>query len=575
MSNSSNAEVIAEIVSVSQITRTDVTITMSIAALLIYDALLCMDKEVEYVWCSPKASRKLSRFLYLYNSCTALDWLTMVLEVLSLVGPAAVIVTWRRTRTARQSTQVLRRSSLEQILWDNGNVYFCALVSLNIANMTLITVTTLSQPSDVLNYLIVLVDPTSSILNSRFLLSLYETNIYLERGGGSASSFSSTLDFGEADRARSPELPEFLSSLAGPIHSIPDDDPARFDFEPTPQPTPEIEREAIARQESADLEGGAETQPETEYSNGDVEVSERGERTCQIRTQFCTQFAFLDHHHIVVASDNGTELRVYTIHPDRPPSIVPSNPASPDDSSTRIFLLPPVKDGTSIQIDELSSQRAPSSRPGCAAAFEHNTQLTIMAITFIVSTGNIGYRYMLLVPTSALLGAYTCNTGSQLHTDENRGAVPWEAWGAPCSRLFRFDTRGHGRWGASMCAMSSRSLFINRRWSQHNQLTILDILVVELRPWARQYGAVDVETDPLAEYVNTRDALLAPEELEPKESIHQRLLFCVVRRMVVAYGGEVDSNKYNSFLALLPDGVALINNGDTENTQSMLHLFAA
>lgn len=287
-------------------------------------------------------------------------------------------------------------------------------------------------------------------------------------------------------------------------------------------------------------------------------VNNLQERTCKIRTEFCTQFAFLDHHHIVVASDNGTELRVYTIHPDRPPSIVHSNPASLDDTSTRIFLLPPVKDGISIQIDELSSQRAPSSRPGCAAAFEHNTQLTTLAITFIVSSGNIGYRYMLVVPTSALLCAYTCNTGSQPHTDENRGAVPWEAWGAPCSRSFRFDTRGHGRWGVSMCAMSSRCLFINHRWSQHNRLTILDILVVELRPWARQYGAVDVETDPLAEYLNRLDTLLAPEELEPRESIHKRLMFRVVRRMVVAYGGEVDSSKYNSFLALLPDGVALI-----------------
>ncbi|OJT09211.1 hypothetical protein TRAPUB_14337 [Trametes pubescens] len=77
----------------------------------------------------------------------------------------------------------------------------------------------------------------SSILNSRFLLALYETNAHLERGGTSASSFS-TLDFGEADlRAEgSPELPEFLSSLGGPIHSFPDHDPDLFDSEPTAAP---------------------------------------------------------------------------------------------------------------------------------------------------------------------------------------------------------------------------------------------------------------------------------------------------------------------------------------------------
>lgn len=36
-------------------------------ALLLYDVLLCMDKEVQYVWQSPKTSRKLSRVLYTFN----------------------------------------------------------------------------------------------------------------------------------------------------------------------------------------------------------------------------------------------------------------------------------------------------------------------------------------------------------------------------------------------------------------------------------------------------------------------------------------------------------------------------
>ncbi len=80
-------------------------------------------------------------------------------------------------------------------------------------------------------------------MNSRFLLALYETNAYLERGGTSASSFS-TLNFGEADpRAEgSPELPDFLNPLAGPIHSFPDNDPELFDSEPTAaQPALEME----------------------------------------------------------------------------------------------------------------------------------------------------------------------------------------------------------------------------------------------------------------------------------------------------------------------------------------------
>lgn len=81
--------------------------------------------------------------------------------------------------------------------------------------------------------LTILIYSISSILNSRFLLALYETNAHLvERGGTLASSFS-TLAFGEGDRAESPELPEFLSSLAGPIHSVSDNNEELFEFEMT------------------------------------------------------------------------------------------------------------------------------------------------------------------------------------------------------------------------------------------------------------------------------------------------------------------------------------------------------
>ncbi len=57
-----------------------------------------------------------------------------------------------------------------------------------------------------------------SVLNSRFLLALYETSASLERGGASDLSFSLNLSEG------SPELPEYLTSLAGPVHLVPDDD---------------------------------------------------------------------------------------------------------------------------------------------------------------------------------------------------------------------------------------------------------------------------------------------------------------------------------------------------------------
>lgn len=52
----------------------------------------------------------------------------------------------------------------------------------------------------------------------------------LARGGRSASSFS--VDLGDANQDGLPELPEFLNSVAGPIHSFHDSDTVIFDEEP-------------------------------------------------------------------------------------------------------------------------------------------------------------------------------------------------------------------------------------------------------------------------------------------------------------------------------------------------------
>lgn len=116
---------------------------------------------------------------------------------------------------------------------------------------------TFLSPKHCANYIVCSI---SSILNSHFLLALYESNARLERGGYSASSFS-TLDFGEADLrgTGSPELPEFLQSLGGPIHSFPDHDPELFEPEPT---TVQQEPEGYVGTES-ESEVGAQVQAES------------------------------------------------------------------------------------------------------------------------------------------------------------------------------------------------------------------------------------------------------------------------------------------------------------------------
>ncbi|OJT12262.1 hypothetical protein TRAPUB_11196 [Trametes pubescens] len=93
--------------------------------------------------------------------------------------------------------------------------------------------------SQVTDYIIPFVYPISTILNCRFLLCLYETDVHPEIPDSTLASESSfsTVDFGGADRtAGSPELPEFLDSFAGTIRSIPDDELQLVSSEPTPRP---------------------------------------------------------------------------------------------------------------------------------------------------------------------------------------------------------------------------------------------------------------------------------------------------------------------------------------------------
>ncbi|EIW57012.1 uncharacterized protein TRAVEDRAFT_49821 [Trametes versicolor FP-101664 SS1] len=315
--SSSDSSSIAEVVFISQSVRTNYTIDMLIATLLVYDALLCVDMEVRYVWRAPKASRKLSRLLYIYNRymsilwnllslgtigaisdtvhilgtpetvppsrCTALNWLDIILNNLTMLGPAAftTLRVYALSGRNKMLTGAVLLLSMGPFLVNMSTVYQLVpsnlpppiLVALNIADMVIVVL--LLNQSDVanaFNYVDFFIDPISSILNSRFLLALYETNARLERGGSSVSSFS-TLDFGEADprAAGSPELPEFLHSLASPIHSFPDHDPELFDPEPaTVQQDPGHEGE-VGTESKLEVGAQAKKPGDVEEATGEVE----------------------------------------------------------------------------------------------------------------------------------------------------------------------------------------------------------------------------------------------------------------------------------------------------------------
>lgn len=53
------------------------------AALLLYDTVLCIEKEVNYVWGSPKTSRRVSRILYMYNRYMSVIWNILTLALIS------------------------------------------------------------------------------------------------------------------------------------------------------------------------------------------------------------------------------------------------------------------------------------------------------------------------------------------------------------------------------------------------------------------------------------------------------------------------------------------------------------
>ncbi|KAH9856118.1 hypothetical protein C2E23DRAFT_503424 [Lenzites betulinus] len=102
-------------------------------------------------------------------------------------------------------------------MWDNGNLYFLALVSLNAVDIILAVCSINVQTGTGVDYVMILIDPTSSILNSHFLLDLYDTTARLRRGGASTSSFSltpSSLNFAHPESA---DFSEFLAPFAGPL----------------------------------------------------------------------------------------------------------------------------------------------------------------------------------------------------------------------------------------------------------------------------------------------------------------------------------------------------------------------
>lgn len=127
---------------------------------------------------------------------------------------------------------------------------------------------------------------------------------------------------------------------------------------------------------------------------------------------------------------NDCKLRVYTVGPAEPSSDTPPSDTFPEDSCVRVFPLPLAKNGRSVQIRQLASQRVLPGRPGGAPAFEHDTQLTIFTICFytgseppsVLPRRRRDEEHTLVVPISAHL-AHMSPASSNLRADTSIAAT--------------------------------------------------------------------------------------------------------------------------------------------------------
>ncbi|KAI0764357.1 hypothetical protein BD413DRAFT_577356 [Trametes elegans] len=124
---------------------------------------------------------------------------------LILADALAAAVTWRETYRSLETYRALRalettsrRPSLLWVMLQNGSVYFCALVSINVLQMVLEVYAMRAQGATG-TYATAFIDPATysvgSILNCRLLLDLRETT---ERLTGCSSEYGmvSSLSFG-------------------------------------------------------------------------------------------------------------------------------------------------------------------------------------------------------------------------------------------------------------------------------------------------------------------------------------------------------------------------------------------
>ncbi|KAL7278311.1 hypothetical protein ACG7TL_008287 [Trametes sanguinea] len=122
-----------------------------------------------------------------------------------------IAVTWWSTyKISRLARSVTEKLTLNQVMLENGTIYFLCMTCLNVLQVLLNAISLVNTAFDTGSYTEGFIDLLTSVLISRFLLNLRATS--------QSSHTLSTPSF-VASHPTFTTLPHFVSDLAGQVHS--------------------------------------------------------------------------------------------------------------------------------------------------------------------------------------------------------------------------------------------------------------------------------------------------------------------------------------------------------------------
>ncbi|OJT15919.1 hypothetical protein TRAPUB_14141 [Trametes pubescens] len=210
-------------------------------ALLLHDVILTSGQEYRYIWQLSKSwfSRILyvwNRYMYLLATILGLGAISPISNlILNLVGPAmfTTLRIYALSKKNRLLGGVALVLSMVPFFINTSAAYQSVPINLP-APLNCQSYSTASTSLDI---------GISSILNSRFLLALHETNARLEGAAGDTDTAVSVSSLcfnprsgGTAGTPTRSQLPDFLGIIGGPVHSFHHaDDLESLDIVPLPQ----------------------------------------------------------------------------------------------------------------------------------------------------------------------------------------------------------------------------------------------------------------------------------------------------------------------------------------------------